>query len=107
MLFNIFDIFKTQKFYVIQSGYLAKRALELDEEYQRAKEGAEAIKKVVDEVRKECEKHAGQLDFNEYALKLSHVTMDYMQQADSAISYRNSRDELLKLIDEREEVIHL
>jgi len=107
MLFNIFDIFKTQKFYVIQSGYLAKRALELDEEYQRAKEGAEAIKKVVDEVRKEVEKHFGQPDFDKYTLKLSQVTMDYMQQADAAISYRNSRDELLKLIDKHEEIIHL
>ena len=107
MLFNIFDIFKTQKFYVIQSGYLAKRALELDEEYQRAKEGAEAIRKVIDEVRKEYEKHIDQPDSNEYLLKLSNVTMDYIQQADAAISYRNSRDELLKLIHEREEVIHL
>ncbi len=107
ILSNIFNLFKKQQFYIIQSGYLAKRALELDEEYQRAKEGAEAIKKVLDDVREETEKHVGQPDFNEYFVKLQSIAMDYQRQASAAISYRDSRDELMKLIDKHEEVIYL
>lgn len=89
------------KFRVIQSGYLAKRALELDDEYKKNKEISECIKKVLDECQNELNNaEDNDDDISDIFIKYQLVCLDYISQSSKALSYAYARDELISLIDD-------